>query len=161
MPRPDDEPVPLLSILERLVDDRPRESSERRAGRDLVLARLKDALRHHLESLLNCKQVPGRSLGHPLLEESLLSFGLPDFSTANLTSVQEQERLRRAIETAVRRFEPRLQAVSVTLTENRKLDQTLRFRIDAMLRVEPAPEPVTFDSILEIGINSFVIEDGR
>ena len=30
-----------------------------------------------------------------------------------------------------------------------------------MLRVQPAPEPVTFDSILEIGINSFVIEDGR
>jgi type VI secretion system protein ImpF len=161
MPRTDDEPVPLLSILERLIDDRPREATEPRAGRDLVLARLKDALRHHLESLLNCKQVPGRTLGHPRLEESLLGFGLPDFHAANLTSLQDQERLRRAIELAVRRFEPRLRAVSVTLSENRKLDQTIRFRIDAMLRVEPDPEPITYDSILEVGINSFVVEGGR
>jgi type VI secretion system protein ImpF len=29
------------------------------------------------------------------------------------------------------------------------LDRTLRFRINAMLRAEPAPEPVVFDSALQ------------
>ena len=29
------------------------------------------------------------------------------------------------------------------------LDRTLRFRIDGLLRAEPAPEPVVFDSALQ------------
>ena len=38
----------------------------------------------------------------------------------------------------------------VKLKENAEsLDRTLRFQIDALLLVEPAPEPVVFDSTLE------------
>ena len=50
----------------------------------------------------------------------------------------------------IRRFEPRFQQVDVKMLENfDPLDRTLRFRIDALLRAEPAPEPVVFDSSMQ------------
>jgi type VI secretion system protein ImpF len=35
------------------------------------------------------------------------------------------------------------------LENSNPLDRTLRFRIDALLYAEPAPEPVVFDSAME------------
>ena len=36
------------------------------------------------------------------------------------------------------------------LDDGNKLRTTLRLRIDAMLRVQPAPEPVVFDTAVDI-----------
>ncbi len=39
----------------------------------------------------------------------------------------------------------------VTLVEGRnKLEATLRLRIEALLHAEPAPEPVTFDTMIDV-----------
>jgi type VI secretion system protein ImpF len=38
------------------------------------------------------------------------------------------------------------------------LDRVLRFRIEALLRVEPTPEPVTFDSVLEPVTGNFELK---
>jgi type VI secretion system protein ImpF len=43
------------------------------------------------------------------------------------------------------------------LANRDETDRTLRFRIDAMLYAEPAPEPVIFDSELEPLTNSFSV----
>jgi type VI secretion system protein ImpF len=59
---------------------------------------------------------------------------------------------------AIQRFEPRLADVAVTLVEGREFDRTLRFRIDALLKVDPAPEPVTFDSLLQLHTKAFVVK---
>jgi type VI secretion system protein ImpF len=40
------------------------------------------------------------------------------------------------------------------------LDRTLRFRIDALLYAEPAPEPVVFDSQLEPSSATIEIKPG-
>ncbi len=47
------------------------------------------------------------------------------------------------------------------LTGAEPLDRTLRFRIEALLRVEPAPEPVAFDSTLEPGAGGFAVRGVR
>ena len=39
-------------------------------------------------------------------------------------------------------------------------DRTFRFRIDAMLLAEPAPEPVVFDSELQPGTGDFEVKGG-
>jgi type VI secretion system protein ImpF len=34
----------------------------------------------------------------------------------------------------------------------------LRFRIDALLRVDPAPEPVTFDAVLQLNTQQYLVK---
>ena len=47
-------------------------------------------------------------------------------------------------------FEPRLRSVRVTLEPVSKFDQALKFRVDALLRLDAAPEPVIFDAVLQM-----------
>ena len=61
-----------------------------------------------------------------------------------------REELRDIIEEVIRTFEPRFKSVKVILVKNEdELDRTLHFRIEALLHVEPDPEPVVFHSLVE------------
>jgi type VI secretion system protein ImpF len=144
------------SVLDRLLDDRPDESREAPASRQTNLRLLKQSVKRDLEWLLNTRMETDR-IPEDLTEvrNSLAAFGLPDFSSWNVRGGGDQETLRRTIEEAVAKFEPRLEGVIVTLEAMSDVDRTVRFRIDARLRVEPAPEPVTFDSVLQLGNREF------
>jgi hypothetical protein len=61
------------------------------------------------------------------------------------------------VEEALTKFEPRLKSVQVSLESPRKFDAALHFRIDALLRLDPAPEPVTFDAALQLGTSSYSV----
>jgi type VI secretion system protein ImpF len=159
MPRPDAEQPLVPSVLDRLVDFEPRVSTEPPASRPRALAQLKESVKRDLEWLLNSKRTPEPvPTGLPHLERSLLTFGMPDLSASSLLNAHDQDSLRRAIETVIRRFEPRLTGVSVSQVEGLERDRSIRFRIDAMLRVDPAPEPVTFDSVLQLTSKAFVVK---
>ena len=58
---------------------------------------------------------------------------------------------------AIRRFEPRLEKVTVRIELPDESNPSMRFRVDAPLQVEPAPEPVSFETILPPGSSHFVI----
>lgn len=149
----------LPSILDRLIDHEPKVSSEPQAARSPSPAQLKESVKRDLEWLLNSKQALAdwpEDLRH--LARSLLTYGMPDFSSSTLSNTAHQDRLRRAVEETIARFEPRLSRVSVTLVEGREFDRSLRFRIDALLRVDPAPEPVAFDSVLQLSTRAFVVQ---
>jgi type VI secretion system protein ImpF len=73
-------------------------------------------------------------------------------------SKHDRNRIRRALEQAIATFEPRLDRVSVTLELPREHDRALRFHIEAMLRVEPAPEPVSFDAVLQLTTQKYVVQ---
>jgi type VI secretion system protein ImpF len=162
MPRPDIEQPLVPSVLDRLVDFEPKISTEPPASRSRSLVQVKDAVKRDLEWLLNSKQTLGALTGLPHLDASAWSYGLADLSASSLTSAVDRERLRLAIEAAIRRFEPRLEGVEVTPVEARASDRSIRFRIDAMLRVDPAPEPVTFDSMLQLTTKAFHVRgDGE
>lgn len=45
---------------------------------------------------------------------SLLTFGIPDFTSYNLKNTADQEKIRISIERAIRQFEPRLARVKVS-----------------------------------------------
>ena len=147
-----DADLPLIpSVLDRLLDDRPEERREAPKTRTQVLRELKQSVRRDLENLLNTRR---RATGWPAdlkeLECSLASYGLPDITGADLEAAQNRGQFLRALEDVIRRFEPRFLYVNVKMLEEpNSVDRVLRFRIDAMLRVEPAPEPVAFDSSLQ------------
>jgi type VI secretion system protein ImpF len=141
----------IPSVLDRLIDERPDETRETPRTRTQVLREMKLCLQRDLENLLNTRR---RAAGWPAdlseLELSLVNYGIPDIAGADLGSAENRDQFIRTVSETIRRFEPRFQQVFVRMLDNfDPLDRTLRFRIDALLRAEPAPEPVVFDSSLQ------------
>lgn len=145
-----DQPL-VPSVLDRLLDDDPTLSHEPAKSRTQVLRELKQSVRRDLENLLNTRR-RWRSWPAELieLERSLVDYGVPDIIGAELGAIRDREDFRRMLEEIIRRYEPRFKTVNVTLADNTDSgDRMLRFRIDALLYAEPAPEPVVFDSSLQ------------
>ncbi len=140
-----------LSLLDRLLDNDPGVQKDPPVSQAQAMRDLRQSVRRDLETLLNTRcraaEIPP---GLTELEQSLVNFGIPDFTGANLASAESREQFRRVIETVIRKYEPRFKTVRVTLLDNvEPLDRTLRFRIDALVYAEPSPEPLVFDSLLE------------
>jgi type VI secretion system protein ImpF len=159
MPRFDNEIRITPSVLDRLIDEEPGVSSEAIQSRQRSLRQLKQSVKRDLEWLLNTRQVvDGIPDGLTETSRSLAAYGLPDFTSVSVKSPAERNRLRRTLETAISTFEPRLQDVMVTVDPLRDTERVLRFRVDARLRVEPAPEPVTFDTVLQLGSGQYFVQ---
>jgi type VI secretion system protein ImpF len=151
MARGADDGSVAMSVFDRLLDDDPARGEDLRQTRGKTLAELRDALRRDLEALLNTRPC-STTWEAPLVEldDSILNYGVATVTNAEMSANENRERFRGAVERAIRRFEPRFLKVSVTLLEDAdRIDRTLRFRIEALVRAEPAPEPLVFDSIVD------------
>jgi type VI secretion system protein ImpF len=147
---PADQPL-LPSVLDRLLDDEPDVRRDPAPSPHQLLRTVKQAVRRDLQNLLNTRR---RCLPTPPnlaeLDQSLVEYGMPDFTEVNMGSGEGRGKLRELLESVIRRCEPRLKSVAVHLLDNEDpLDRTLRFRIDGLLHAVPAPEPVAFDTTLE------------
>lgn len=153
---------PLLpSVFDRLIDDDPGNSREVAKPRAQVLREMKQAVCRDLENLLNTRHRFG-VIPSDLkeLDVSLVNYGIPDFTGAGMSGKADRESLRQSIENTIRKFETRFVSVRVEILDNKNdFDRTLRFRIDAMMHAEPAPEPVVFDSQLEPTLAEFQVEE--
>lgn len=157
MSRFDNEVRVTLSVFDRLLDYEPRLSEEPPKSRSISLRELKQSVRRDLEWLLNTRCYLDTETG---LEESLRSvayYGLPDFTGLSAKSPIEQKRLTKALETALRTFEPRFIDLKVSLEPMSNVDRALKFRIEARLDTEPAPEPIAFDTVLQLGSGDFTV----
>jgi type VI secretion system protein ImpF len=151
MPRVSADQPLVPSVLDRLLDDDPTVTRETVKTRTQVLRELRQSLRRDLENLLNTRW---RCASWPEdleeLEHSLVNYGIPDISGADLGSAQSRDEFAQIVERVLESYEPRFKSVRVTMLPNSGLlDRTLRFRIEALLYAEPAPEPVSFDSTME------------
>ena len=149
--KPPKDGVITLSLLDRLIDTDPDARTELPASRDRMLAELRAAVKRDLEHLLNTRiRVTSVACALVEVDNSLMNYGIPDFFALNPGKQDGNQEIRRAIELALRRFENRLTRVSVQTLDNADpADRVLRFRIDALLNVEPGPEPVVFDTQVE------------
>jgi len=148
------------SILDRLLDEDPSVSRDVPKPRHQLLNELRQSVRRDLENLLNTRCRVGK-LPDDLKElpKSLVDYGLPDFRAVDVQGADGRQRLRAMIERVIRTYEPRFKTVQVQVLDNSdRLDRTLRFRVDAMLHAEPAPEPVVFDSALEPSTSRFEVK---
>jgi type VI secretion system protein ImpF len=138
-------------LLDRLMDAQPEQARDRPLAPASTVAELRNAVRRDVEALLNARR-PWRSVPDRFaaLRVSPLGYGIPDFTAGAFNDKLQQESLRAEIETTIRRFEPRLAHVQVELTdEPSPLTATLTLRISALLRVDPEPEHVVFDTMLD------------
>jgi type VI secretion system protein ImpF len=89
---------------------------------------------------------------------SVANYGLPDFTSFSAKSPSERNRVRRTLETAISIFEPRLIDVIVNIEPMRDGERVLRFRVDARLKIDPVPEPITFDTVLQLGSGQCIVQ---
>jgi type VI secretion system protein ImpF len=139
-------------VLDRLLDDAPDQHRDPPTSREEVMRRVLAAVRRDLENLLGTRLtwVDDDLAAAEHASRSVATFGLQDFSHENIANLDAQQRLRRAIEQAIVIFEPRLARVRVTCEGNAQQQRALRFRIEAVLHVEPIREAVAFDTVMEI-----------
>ena len=139
------------SILDRLFDDEPHNQTELDPGKHQRLKELRSSVRRDLERLLNSRyRVVEPAEEFAQIEDSILNYGMPDLATVNIVDNDKRKEFTTKLEVILRRFEPRFKTVKVQYLDNKdNTDRTLRFRIDAVLYADPAPEVVVFDSVLE------------
>jgi type VI secretion system protein ImpF len=145
------------SIISRLIDP---ESAGTAMMTGYTVEQMKNAVVEDLNELLNtvhtARDVPEE---FPEVRDSILSYGLPDLASVEAISPEQRAGIGKAIERAVKRFEPRLKNVRVTLIkpEEDAIRRSIKFRVDARLTVDPAPD-VAFDTILEMGSTTYVVK---
>ncbi len=138
----------MPSILDRLIDP---DSGGTIWRRGYGIEQMMDSVKRDLEDLLNTRQSHiGLSSEFVETHRSIVGYGLPDLTSLAAVTLQQREEIGKLIEDMVLRFEPRLRDVRATLVEA-DADKTrmLRFRVDARLCLDPAPE-VAFDTVLEL-----------
>ncbi len=146
------------SVLDRLIDYEPEYSREAPASRVKNLRILKQSVRRDLEWLFNTRAT---AVVPPELKEvwsSVAVYGLPDMTTLSGRNLGDKAKLRRSVERVLETFEPRLEGVVVTVDAEPGAGLALKFRIDGRLRVDPAPEPVSFDTLVQIGSGEFHVK---
>lgn len=154
MARAGTETLVTQSVLDRLTD-----VEEWPATRSQSVRYFKDALKRDLEWLLNTRQPPMPELAsYPAARASMLNFGLPDITALGLASASDHRQLRLAIEACLRHYEPRLMDVRVSLEEDDTADRRLRFHIDGIMKLDPAPEEISFDTVLEISSGEYKVK---
>jgi type VI secretion system protein ImpF len=158
--------LPPLPLLDRLIDEplpgdqvpQPRQVRPGSNGgpdpglrlelvrRDLARLRFESILRD-LEVLLNTRrslvclpEAPGE------LSRSILDYGLAAPRGSGPISAGHRESLRREIESAIQRFEPRLVNVRIVIEAESSPLERLRLRIDAFLA---GTELVSFQASIE------------
>ncbi len=139
-----------LSVLDRLIDEQPKESRELPLNRSRSIDEFKKGVRRDIEWLLNSRQ-PVEAAHGKETEQSLYTYGLPDLSSFSMSSIRDRQALTKAIEETISKFEPRIGNLRVSLvTQGDQRVQSLRFVLDGILRMDPSPEPVTFDTVLDL-----------
>jgi type VI secretion system protein ImpF len=150
MPSIEKEGPVTLSVLDRLIDLEPERGVEPPLTRAQSIRQLKAALRRDLEWLLNTRRVIEEAPdSFKELERSLYNYGLKDVANLYLRSPKDQESLLRGVRGAINFFEPRLMGVKVMLESSEDEMHGIHFTIEGLLRMDPAPEPVFFDTLLE------------
>ena len=152
------------SVLDRLIDRESQVQVEASLSRAQSLRALKASLRRDLEWLLNTRRTPveaGSDLAD--LSRSMYNYGFPDFSNFSFANPKDRMRLLRALEETIELFEPRLMSVRVVPVEAETVDTTrmMRFQIEALLRIDPAPEQITFDTVLSLTSGEYQVKGDR
>jgi type VI secretion system lysozyme-like protein len=141
------EPRPIAGarapLFERLADPGAGANSDSARPAVLDASALRDCVRDDLARLLNTRSGT-RGVQREMAEETVLAYGLPDFSALSPASDADRATLAETVARQVRRHEPRLSQVQVLLRIIPENPMAVAGVIVAVLHVGPVPEPVSF-----------------
>lgn len=144
-----------------MIDREPKNSREAPPTRAQSVRTLHDSVRRDLEWLLNTRRIavpPDEGLKD--LNRSVYVFGLPDFTSFSLSAPSERAKLLRQLQNAIKLFEPRIAKPRIVALEGEaRFNRTLRFRIEGLLLMDPEPEMVSFDTVLQLTSGTYEVKD--
>lgn len=147
------------SLLDRLLDDAPQKTTEPDWASSYTQVRLKLSVARDLEVLLNTRRLADWEVeGYPRSADSMLCFGIMDLTTVTIQDSRSVRNLQDHLRKAIERFEPRLGNVRVSLEPGKDGPKSIRFRVDAVLKLQPGRPPVTFDATLQLGTNACTVQ---
>jgi len=146
----------MPSMLDRLLDPQSLGTS---AQPWYDVEQMMRAVQRDLNALLNSHQThQGLFDNYPQCQRSLLTFGLPDFSSLEGSTASQRAALGRELEKIVEHFEPRLSDVHVTMNDSKHAsDRTIHYLVEARLAVDAAPD-VALEVILELATGQYAVE---
>jgi type VI secretion system protein ImpF len=145
--RPGKSPVTARgSVLDRLIDDEDQPQAQ-----SMGMAELRCTVRRDLEMLLNTRRRCLRwdeTLDQ--LDGSVFGYGLPDLLALDLADPGDREEFMNKVADIIRKSDARFREIRTTMLQNTdEMDRTLRFRIEAVVKVSPAEEQILFDSVVD------------
>lgn len=115
-----------------------------------IARRYKDSVKRDLEWLFNTRRTfDARIAEHTQVRSSVYAYGLPDITSVNIGSVNDQRKLVDLMGESVRLFERRLKNVSIEFQPIVGGSRSLQFTISGVLLMDPAPEEVRIDTVLD------------
>jgi len=149
------------SVLDRLIDRSPEEKADPVDGWGGSALRYKRSVLRDLEWLLNTRRTPEPAPDDlPLVRDSVYNYGLPDLSSLSADSSEDRRTLLREVQKTLRAFEPRLDSVQVTAADPDETSQPeIRLSVQGLLLMDPEPERVSFDTVLELASGHFDVEE--
>ena len=150
----------VLSVLDRLLDDDPQSRQELPLEESSQLKLIQQAIRRDLENLLNTRSRCTTWMpAFTELENSLVNYGLPDFTASGLNAASDPDILVDAINRAIELFEPRLTDVKVRhVADEFYFNRVFQFRIEATLIINEKRHMVLYDSVLESSTGQFNVK---
>lgn len=138
------------NLFEQLFDDSPRQSKHELVVRRLNIEELKSSVAQDLESLLNTRCVlADRLQQYTHVRSSILNFGILDFVGLSSANPTDCDYICRQIAQTIEQQDSRLKNVRVALEIGAVEVNQLCFSIEALLKVYPAQELVSFDAFFE------------
>jgi type VI secretion system protein ImpF len=148
-------------LLDRLIDEEPARSSEAATGEVAIARAVRASVVRDLEVLLSTRP---RLVGAPwaVAEPSptIVDFGLPPARGTNLATASGRQEFARAIEAAIRCFEPRLVEARVSIEPGPTPMEPLRMTVAARLAAGTGGEPEPFEASWAFGSGRFRAGEG-
>ncbi len=142
--RREDFPMPLF---DRLIDQELHFGREVRPLRTLDRKGLRASIQRELARLVNTRvqisedQLDGRT-------RTVIDYGIPDFGNTSARNHEHRAKLERMLARTIEHYEPRLEDVRVYLEEPGSDAALLTGRIEALLVLGEAREPIAFATTL-------------
>lgn len=154
--------LPLQSICRIEARNIPNTAAEAPERRYLSMRKLRESVCRDLAALLNSMNLE-QSVDlarYPQVATSVLNFGMRSLAGRSATSVDPLQTAA-SIEEVIRRFEPRLTHVHVTLDEGREGTEghQLAFRIEARLWGQPAPQNLVLRTKIDVDTGDVSLTD--
>jgi len=151
----------LPSLLDRLLDERPGQATESAAQRAWSLDAFKASIVRDLEILVNTRQaLVATGIGaYPVLEGTLLDYGMPDFTGKSLLDPQARNQIRQQLEKAICTGDRRFSKVRVQLLAQKTGPRMLTFHVDAVLQLQDIDRRVSFDAVLQINSQQYKVQN--
>jgi type VI secretion system protein ImpF len=145
----------LPTLIDRLRDDAPQRKHEALGEYTVSRAQLREIIQRDLAYLLNCTSAEAHldCVRYPEAAASTVNFGVPSLAGAYIATHRRDE-IERAILRAIRVFEPRLIADSLSVVLSDRGGEprfnSLMFEIRGMIRMDPYPLEFMVQSTLDL-----------